>query len=415
MKASSSSWIVPAVVALGVRLCWIRWGAWTSPDVESYLKLAENLRFHQVLGFSTSNGNVIPSTLRPPLYPGLIAAFWWGESAPITEMLLLQVVLGSLTVALVYQIACDSFGKRVALLASFSMAVAPMTCQHTAILLTETLFTFLFVLGIFLWGRKRFVLCGIAFGLATLTRPTLLPFLIILPAAALFKTWRAQWRSLLIISIIALTVSSVWVIRNAITFRRFIPTGSLAGLTLLCGTIDMEIIGFKVWTGQGWELLDMNTHPLLQLDNTLNEAQREEVIKQRAIERITRHPLDWLIVRSKQYPKLFIDTGDYMLGRYNVSIRDALFAPRPFVLIVKSLFLLGNLLVITLAASGVYRERARFGSLGHLLLPLAFMLMVHLPLWIEARYSLPIMPLVAIFASSELILILTSKTLREVV
>ena len=67
------------------------------------------------------------------------------------------------------------------MLAGIGMALAPMTGRFTAVILTETLFTFLLTLGIFWWSRKHYALTGVTFGFGMLTRVTLLPFVLLLP------------------------------------------------------------------------------------------------------------------------------------------------------------------------------------------------------------------------------------------
>jgi 4-amino-4-deoxy-L-arabinose transferase-like glycosyltransferase len=185
--------------------------------------------------------------------------------------------MGAATVALVYLSASDRVNRKIACLSAAFMVMAPMTGYFTAVILTETLFSFLLMLAIFYWGRGRSVIAGIAFGLATLTRPTMLPFLLMLPAISLLPGCRAAWRRHLMILLVALAVSSIWLVRNAVTFGRFIPIAASGwGINLLCGTMETEILGIKVWTGSEWALLDINRHPLLQVDPGLNETERIE-------------------------------------------------------------------------------------------------------------------------------------------
>jgi len=52
-----------------------------------------------------------------------------------------------------------------------------------------------------------------------------------------------------------------------------------------------------------------------------------------------------------------------------------------------------------LAIYGMFLERRRFVSLTHIILFPIFLCLIHLPMWIEGRYSLPMMPLVLILAA----------------
>ena len=387
------------IIALLARLWWIWSSAWTATDTTPYLKIARNLAFHHVFGLSDDpSGQLLPTARRPPLYPALIALLWWGDSPPVLAVMLLQSLLGAATVALCYLIARDRFNRVVAVIAGLAMALAPMTGYFTAVVLTETLFTFLLTLAIFLWGREKRVLAGLAFGLAALTRPGLLFFLMALPLLALLPSLRQHWRTYLTIAVVALGLSSIWIIRNALVFGEFIPVAASGwGVNLLCGTIETEIVGIKVWTGKEWALLDLKNHPLLQVDPGLSETERDGVLWQRAVQRIKENPGHWLVVRAGQYPKLFLDSGNYALGRHNIPISQALAESRFWVLLVKVLFMAINLLSLGIAVLGVISERKRISSLVHMLSFPIFFLIVQLPMWTESRYSLPIMPMVAIF------------------
>jgi hypothetical protein len=65
-------------------------------------------------------------------------------------------------------------------------------------------------------------------------------------------------------------------------------------------------------------------------------------------------------------------------------------------------FILGNIIVLVLAIYGMLIERRRFVSLSHLTLFPVFLALVHVPLWIESRYSLPMIPLLLIFSARAL-------------
>ncbi|HKS29837.1 MAG TPA: glycosyltransferase family 39 protein [Pyrinomonadaceae bacterium] len=386
-------------LALAARLWWVWSRAWVAGDTSDYLTIARNLAFHHVFSLSDNpSGPLLPTTHRPPLYPALIALLWWGDSPPVVAVMLLQSLLGAATVSLVYLMARDRFNRHVAVLASLGMALAPMTGFFTAVLLTETLFTFLLTLAVFWWGREKAVLAGLALGLAALTRPGVLFFILALPLLSLLPSMRHRLRTFLIIAVAAVAVLSPWVVRNAVVFGRFIPVAASGwGMNLLCGTIETELVGIKVWTGSEWALLDISNHPLLQVPPGLSETEKDSVLLSRAVARIVESPGQWLVVRAGQYPKLFLDSGNYLLGSHNIPISQALAELRFGVLLVKGLFLLGNLFVIVVAALGFFTERKRMASLIHLVSFPVFLLLAQLPMWTESRYSLPIMPMAAIF------------------
>ncbi len=370
MKVKNSHAIF--LVALIVRAAFVVYWRWSAGDSPTYLAIAKNLFFHH--SFSETYGN--PTALKPPLYPFFIAAFGWADGAQVTAVLGAQVVLGSATVVLVYLIASERFSHTVALVAALGMTLAPLTNRYTAVILTETLFTFLVTFGVFFWGKNKAVSAGLAFGLAALTRPIIIPFVCCLFLLSLLPAWRPHRRTYGIILIVTLAVSSVWIVRNAIVFRQFILIQSVGhGFNLFAGTIETPVL-YEDWPKVLRELA-------AETESVSSEAEFDRLFMRKAINRIKTNPAHYLKVRLKQYPRLFLDTGDYLDDR-----RIAMWV-----------FVVGNTVVLLLAICGLFTERERFVSLSHITLFPIFVSLIHLPMWIESRFSLPVMPLVAILAT----------------
>jgi len=388
-RIESKILFVTFILAFVVRSVYAWFDLWLAGDSPVYLALARNIAFHH--SFSLTTG--VPTASRPPLYPFLIAAFWWTDSAPVTAVIIVQIICGAATAVLVYLIAKDRFSQRVALLAALGATLAPMTVHYTAVILTEPVFTFLIVLGFFLWGRNHGVAAGLAFGLAALSRTIVIPFLGCLVLLTFLPSWRHNRRLYLLIFASAMLVASVWIMRNAVVFRKFILVQSTGyGLNLFVGTIEPQLYGDDVWTKVITELRSTE-------DNAQDEADRDRKFMRRAVARIETNPAQYLRARLKQYPRLFLDSGDYLLGSRNMRFDEALQKRRASVLIVKMSFMLGNIAILVLAIYGIFLERKRFVSLSHIILFPVFLCLIHLPMWIESRYSLPMMPLVLILAA----------------
>jgi 4-amino-4-deoxy-L-arabinose transferase-like glycosyltransferase len=377
------------ILAFVVRASYAGWALWWGGDSPAYLALAKNIAFRH--SFSLTTG--VPTASRPPLYPFLIAAFWWTDNAPITAVIVVQIICGAATIVLVYLIAKDCFSNRVALIAALAATFAPMTVHYTAVILTESVFTFLLVLGVFCWGRNHGVAAGLVFGLASLTRTIVIPFLGCLALLTLLPPWRNNRRLYFLISVSAIVIVSPWIVRNAIVFRKFILVQSTGyGVNLFAGTIETPIYGDDVWT-EVIEEFDANE------DNAQDETARDRGFMVRAVERIKSDPRRYLKARLRQYPRLFLDSGDYLLGSSNITFEEALQERRASVVIIKVGFILGNIAIFVLAIYGIFLERRRFVSLSHIILFPVFLSLIHLPMWIENRYSLPTMPLVLILAA----------------
>ena len=383
--------LILTIVALCIRLVWVRWGTWETPDGAEYLQLARNLARYGTFGVD----GMVPTCFRAPLYPALISLLWTVSRAPVSNVLLLQAVLGAATAGMTYQIAHDRWNRSVALTAGVLFAVAPMSSRYVATVLTETLFTFLVTLGVLCWGRGRHIATGVAFGLAALTRPALLPFILLLCPMALVSSLRSRLGIHRIV-LSALAVLSFWTVRNAVLFSRLVPVAEGGwGLSLFLGTIPIHL----------------GANPFVQVDpewSALDKAigkdgpSADSMVKERAamrlgLERIRHSPLQWIEARATQYPRLFIDTGEYLLPADG---QAAWKAGRPLVIVTKTGFALGNLAVVLFALLGLYAARWRLLSIAHIWLFPVYLTAVYVPMWIESRYGLPMMPMMFVLAAA---------------
>lgn len=352
-------------------------------DAGQYIVLARNLRFHQVFSLGQGIEPLLPTFFRAPGYPLLIASLWTGgpTKPPIVALCLAQAILGALTAVITYMMAEERFGRRVALLAGMAMALAPMSGVWVGEILTETVFTFFIALACFFWGRENFTLAGITFGLSWLVRPTTMPFIFLLLVLAFLPPFRTARRGICAMSVAAIVVAGIWTVRNVLVFHRFVPVAVAGGrMSLLFGTYDVPY-HTDVW-------VHIKEHePSIHTGYAWDDPRNEEVYYQRALERISSDPLRWLIVRAKQMPRFFIDLGAYIYPNSRILTS-----------VIKMTFLGGNVALFALAILAFYLERTRLVALSYLFLFPIFLTLFHLPMWIESRYSLPMMPFVILLA-----------------
>jgi 4-amino-4-deoxy-L-arabinose transferase-like glycosyltransferase len=371
---------------------------WIASDSLEYLTLAKNLTFHHVFSFGSNPSELIPTAFRPPLYPALISLFWWSEEPPLTIVLFLQAFLGALTVMLVYKLAVRHFNRRVAVIAAIALSIEPFTINYTATVMTETLFTFLVVLAAYFWDYKRYVIGGFIFGLCALVRPTVVPFLILLPLLSIFSVWSSYRKAFLTIVLVAAATVSIWTVRNALVFNQIILVSSFGfGMNLLCGTMEVPMLA-----DEGWNIVKADPaiqQMYLDLKNGKPETEVDRRVFREGLQRIVSHPVSWLKARAKQYPRLFIDSAPYILGRNNMRLEDALREGKWFFIIYKLAFASRFFIAVGLALIGIFLLRERLAELGSIVLFPLFLMLIHLPLWTENRYLLPMLPFMFILAA----------------
>jgi hypothetical protein len=185
-----------------------------SGDAPFYIELAWNWLKNGVYGFPV-NGRLTPVDMRVPGYPAFLAViFALAGKSPLAVMLVQAVVdlAGCFLIALIAErLAPADSRRRVFIAGLWLAALCPFTANYSAVVLTETLVTFLTALAIPVLletdlGRgatggiatavvaNRFfanpwLLAGIVVGFGTLVRPET-PLLLIAAGLVLAVKWR---------------------------------------------------------------------------------------------------------------------------------------------------------------------------------------------------------------------------------
>src|SRR5204862_2244832 len=199
----------------------------------------------------------------------------------------------------------------------------------------------------------------------------------------LTRVWGKQWRTHVWITGVSLMICSIWIIRNAIVFREFIPVAASGyGTNLLLGSMGYD------------EAADLPRRRAL-LDAvdasggvpSTDESRFDRVRLNAALTRIKANPSHWLKARAEQYPHLFFDSGSYLFGDDVRPFGTAVSEHRWFEVLVRITFVVGNILVFLLAAYALVLHRARLNVLGPVILFPVYMALVALPVRIEPRYG----------------------------
>lgn len=122
-------------------------------DSKEYLSLAQELVSHGRFVCTLMPGSLAhpftPEIVRTPGYPWfLVPGVWLNHVYLVTTIF--QIILGCLTVVYIFRLALLLFGEeKSALIAAFIFAIDPMSIFFTPYLLTETLFTFLITIFVY--------------------------------------------------------------------------------------------------------------------------------------------------------------------------------------------------------------------------------------------------------------------------
>lgn len=181
----------------------------------------------------------------PPLY-GMFIAFWQtllgGTLGPVK---IVQVVVDSVTVVLIFLIMRELFNLRTGFLAAMTFAIYPFAIYLAISIASEPLVTCLLaafvLLTIYAVKSQRlsyFAASGMVLGLATLTRGAtqFVPFLFGLMLLPYMRFGKRFLMSFMIFFASCVLAISPWTIRNYIILDDFIPVATAGGIVILQGS-----------------------------------------------------------------------------------------------------------------------------------------------------------------------------------
>jgi len=297
-------------------------------DELEYLSLARNLSEGHGFSYDTHEpaGNQPERFGRAPLYPfflSMVARVTSGATL-VPAIKIAQAGLGAMTVLLVAFVARRAGGDRAAAWAAWIGALYPPLAWMSSYMLSETLYTVLAFASVLAFSRlldcsdgeatqsgSRWtlgLLAGIAGGLAALTRPAHLLFLML---AGLWLLWKRGLWLAVVVAIGAAAVIGPWTLRNYRAYGRLVLIASEGGITFWTGNHPLS-------PGEG----DMAANPAIKLDNQrlralhpgLSPEELESVYYREAMAAITANPAWWIGLELKKLFYLWVPVGpSYML------------------------------------------------------------------------------------------------------
>jgi 4-amino-4-deoxy-L-arabinose transferase-like glycosyltransferase len=346
---------------------WVSWGSETlpSPDV-AFSPLRLRFVFH------------------PPLYLYFVGVPF-ALFGSLKAVQYAQCLAGVLLVPALGLAGRRAFGERAALAAAGIAAFYPELVWFASHFWAETVFTVLLW-----WAMERLLaadgegsteaalVSGLLFGLAILTRETVLYFL---PLAALWLAWRRAGggrRAAMLLAVSALVVVP-WTVRNWLVFDAFVPVSTSGALNLWQGNtrLSRQEVYEEYWAVHG-------------------RIAKYEHARRRAIEAIlARQPL-WIFEKLRdEMPAFWAAHGQPVVhlerGAYGT-------VARPLALLAVAVVLLPYLALLALFVAGIaVLPRGRAPLL--VLTFLGFYVLLHVAAHGYPRYRLPAMPAVFLVAA----------------
>jgi 4-amino-4-deoxy-L-arabinose transferase-like glycosyltransferase len=275
-----------------------------------YHSTAENLS--EGHGYVPFTGG--PTARWPPGFSTVLGGLYWlfGVHPIVGE--LFNAAVGAVTVVLLMLIAERTLDRRTATVAGAMFAVLPGPIMWTDVLVSETLYTALFVAALLILVRARptwswLLAFGVAVGIGALVRGEALTWLV-LPVV---MWWRlVPWRTLARIVLVAVAAAAVvmlpWTVRNAVVMDAFVPVATNASQTLWSGHND-HATGAQVYPPADYDDRFDQTLPALELETS-------KALRNDAIEYMVTHP--FREVELVPLKLLYLNRGDsYVLDWVN--------------------------------------------------------------------------------------------------
>jgi hypothetical protein len=204
-----------------------------------------------------------------------------------------------------------------------------------------------------------------------------------------------------VLALAALITVAPWAMRNFIQVGRFSVADAGWGANLFYGTVDLQK-GSNRWTQLLVAQQRLNADGVGVTDANWHGADPGEwKAATFAASWIVHHPAAWIGIRMRQWPWLLVDAGGYLpVAANRVSFANAVATRRLSTLAIKIGFLAGNTFVLLLAAIGLWScRKSPVETLPLWSFPV-YLMLAHLPVYVEPRYGPPLVPFTALFAAS---------------
>jgi 4-amino-4-deoxy-L-arabinose transferase-like glycosyltransferase len=386
-------------------------------DEKVYATVAETL----------STEGAFTNDFRPPLYPGFLALIF-NLGGRLTAIRIVQTVLSTVTVLLVFRVVQGTFDTTIARIAAGVVAFDPVLIAFTHFLWSETLFLFLFwcmTAALLLPPRRgslwRWLIAGLFLGSAGLTRPVVLGLGPVIAAVALWTAWRGrggreergtagglfadppgpprhQLSGICLLAVGALAVVLPWTFRNHRHTGEFVLVDTNAPFNFLVGADPGAVFRDKddYWD-RSWAAVDGVNYRRLA-SRRPGEAQRRAM--QIAMEQIGTDPI--LFVRKSLWEGGHLLTLDSFVLRH---LRNGWYGDKtpgwvlPLAVVISIPW---SALLIALGAIGCL-QMARSPLRTFIRLNLLYFLIIFALAYSLSRYQVPLRPLLAVAAVSVLV------------
>ena len=343
------------------------------------------------LAMAIATGNVVGNTVfwQPPLYPYFMALIYAIFGHSLVWFRIVQIMIGSLNCFLAYLIAKRIFNNKVALLTFFTLSFYGPLIHFDTELLPSTLFIFLALLALYILTAKpkSNFLSGFVIGLSAITHGIGLVLALFTLTWAFFKK-----RAAILLLLIGIAVPIFLVMaRNFIVGSDFVMIAYSSGINFYIGNNAAYDQTTNIRPGVDWQTL---VNEPIMMGHTKPSEQSAYFVR-KAFRYITSKPFEYL--------KLLIrKTLDFLNGN-EIMRNQSIYPFRKYsvllsILLFKYLIAFPYGILLPLAGVGIYLSFKNHIRITLLLVFLASIVAATIGFFVVARYRLPAIPILAMFA-----------------
>jgi 4-amino-4-deoxy-L-arabinose transferase-like glycosyltransferase len=316
-------WLI-AIVATAFVLR-LLWALHVEVDPRTYWRWDMTIYDYQAYALARGDGYVDfvlnPTAHWPPGYPAMLAPLYRLTDNSLLAARLLNVVAGSLTVVLVYLLGRKVFDRRIGLVGAALLAFFPCQIFATSLIMTEPVFTFLFVLVLTVTvytvlgegdGRPwQALLIGLLIGGATLVRGEGLLLAAIIPLL-LFARRRSQHDALTRSSLLllgAVIVILPWTARNVVKMHA----------PIIISTSATEAFWIGHHEGAKGRITDFELSVPAGMENPEKEVRLNSEALRQGLEFIRDNPVEELGLIPRRFVALYWGDGSSIAWHDNPS------------------------------------------------------------------------------------------------
>ena len=356
--------------------------------------------------------------LQAPLYPYLLGVLYRLVGRRLWLVYLLQHGLGLVNVWLVWRLGRRWFGEWVALVGAALFAFYPFATFVEGKVLVTTLYVTWSLLALDLAGQvaaggrwTRSALLGLVLGLASVTRANGLGLVVLVVA---WLPWALRRKGLAsglvraaLVGALALAVVAPVTVRNWVVGGGFVPVSAGGGLAFA----RSNVLGARGGFEPAPELPDAVVRspqqiaelPQAELGHPPTAREISTFWTRRTLTKLRQQPAGWLRLEGWKALRL--------LDNYEFGTENALSEERPLTPVLRAFVVpAGVILALGLVGLAASLPQAR-RRLLLLLLYVALLAAGMLVFAVVARYRLPMMPVLALFAGQ--VLVWLWESLRE--